>query len=110
MTGATDATRRRQEEVRRTLPFHDERDFEDARRGFVATLAPGVIHALAGSVAWDLDSFGFADEPESPDTVNPSLWRQFRLLMSHGLFEVVPGTRCGASTSRTSPSWRATRA
>ncbi len=28
---------------------------------------------------------------EAPPTVNPSLWRQSRLNMQHGLFEVVPG-------------------
>ena len=28
---------------------------------------------------------------EAPATVNPSLWRQSRLNMHHGLFEVVPG-------------------
>jgi alkyl sulfatase BDS1-like metallo-beta-lactamase superfamily hydrolase len=88
--GATDATRRWQEEVRASLPFHDQRDFEDARRGLIAPL-PGAVQTADGRVVWDLDSFAFASEEQAPGTVNPSLWRQFRLLMIHGLFEVAPG-------------------
>jgi alkyl sulfatase BDS1-like metallo-beta-lactamase superfamily hydrolase len=88
---ATDATRRLQEQVLQTLPFHDERDFEDAARGFMATLSPAVIRADDGRPVWDIDAFAFADQQEAPDTVNPSLWRQLRLLRFHGLFEVVPG-------------------
>jgi alkyl sulfatase BDS1-like metallo-beta-lactamase superfamily hydrolase len=91
MAQPTDATRRRNDELRRELPFHDTRDFEDARRGFIATLSPGVIRATDGRPVWDLESFGFASAEDAPATVNPSLWRQFRLLAFHGLFEVVPG-------------------
>ena len=34
---------------------------------------------------------GFLSAEEAPATVDPSLWRQSRLNMHHGLFEVVPG-------------------
>jgi len=37
MAQPTDTTRRRNNEVRRELPFDDTRDFDDARRGFIAT-------------------------------------------------------------------------
>jgi len=91
MAQPTDTTRRRNNEVRRELPFDDTRDFDDARRGFIATLSPGVIRATDGRPVWDLESFAFAASEEAPATVNPSLWRQFRLLGIHGMFEVVPG-------------------
>jgi alkyl sulfatase BDS1-like metallo-beta-lactamase superfamily hydrolase len=91
MAPATDATRRVHQQVRQTLPFHDTRDVDDARRGFIAELSPGVVSGTDGRVVWDLESFAFADPEEAPETVNPSLWRQLRLLMVHGLFEVVPG-------------------
>ncbi len=30
-------------------------------------------------------------QPDAPDTVHPSLWRQAQLNAIHGLFEVAPG-------------------
>ena len=44
-----------------------------------------------GRVVWSLEPYGFLSAAEAPATVNPSLWRQSRLNMHHGLFEVVPG-------------------
>lgn len=72
------------------LPFADTRDFDDARRGYISTLNPGVIHATDGRVVWDIDAYSYLDD-ECPDTVHPSLWRQARLNVIHGLFEVAPG-------------------
>jgi alkyl sulfatase BDS1-like metallo-beta-lactamase superfamily hydrolase len=77
------------------LPFEDESDFENARRGFIATLDADVITAPEeiagpGGVAYDLALFDFL-EGDAPDTANPSLWRQSRLNAMAGLFEVVPG-------------------
>ncbi len=56
-------------------PFDDTQDFDDARRGLMATLEPGVVHAADGRVVWDNDSYGFLTG-DCPDSVNPSLWRQ----------------------------------
>ena len=72
------------------FPFEDRRDFEDAERGFIATIEPGVIHGAAGNVVYDMDEFAFLDAEGSP-TVHPSLWRQSQLVQKHGLFEVVEG-------------------
>jgi alkyl sulfatase BDS1-like metallo-beta-lactamase superfamily hydrolase len=72
-----------------SLPFEDRQDFEDARRGFVAALEPGVVRS-DGRVVWDNDAYGFLTG-EAPPTVNPSLWRQSSLNAIQGLFEVVPG-------------------
>ena len=44
-----------------------------------------------GRTVWSLKPYGFIDSEEAPPTVDPSLWRQSRLNMHHGLFEVVPG-------------------
>ena len=42
-------------------------------------------------MVWSLEPYAFLSGAEAPPTVNPSLWRQSRLNMQHGLFEVVPG-------------------
>jgi alkyl sulfatase BDS1-like metallo-beta-lactamase superfamily hydrolase len=73
------------------LPFSDTRDFEEASRGFLGTLDHARITSAQGRVVWSLEPYGFLSEEEAPPTVDPSLWRQSRLNMNHGLFEVVPG-------------------
>jgi alkyl sulfatase BDS1-like metallo-beta-lactamase superfamily hydrolase len=75
----------------KALPFSDTRDFEDASRGFLGTLENARIVSAQGRVVWSLEPYGFLSEAEAPPTVDPSLWRQSRLNMNHGLFEVVPG-------------------
>ena len=69
----------------------DDADFERAHRGLIAQHATGRIEG-AYAPAWDIHRYDFigVDTP-SPDTVNPSLWRQSQLNMAHGLFEVAPG-------------------
>ena len=82
----TPATRQANQQVRLSLPFSDRQDFDDARRGFVATLSPLIVKGTGGRVAWDMESYAFLDG-ECPATVNPSLWRQAQLNAIHGLFE-----------------------
>jgi alkyl sulfatase BDS1-like metallo-beta-lactamase superfamily hydrolase len=77
--------------TRKTLPFEDTRDFDEAKRGFIATRPGARIATEQGRVVWSLEPYGFLDPEEAPPTVDPSLWRQSRLNMNHGLFEVVPG-------------------
>jgi len=92
---ATEATKTVQAEFRRVLPFDDTRDFDDARRGFIAALPEPVrITNAQGAPVWDLSQYGFLNTTsadDAPDTVNPSLWRVSKLNMLHGLFEVVDG-------------------
>jgi alkyl sulfatase BDS1-like metallo-beta-lactamase superfamily hydrolase len=73
------------------LPFSDTADFDDASRGFLGTLKNAAITNAQGRVVWSLEPYEFLAEEKAPATVNPSLWRQSRLNMHHGLFEVVPG-------------------
>jgi alkyl sulfatase BDS1-like metallo-beta-lactamase superfamily hydrolase len=75
----------------KALPFSDISDFEDASRGFLGTLENARIISAQGRVVWSLEAYGFLSDAEAPPTVDPSLWRQSRLNMNHGLFEVVPG-------------------
>ena len=67
------------------------RDFDEASRGFLGTLEHARIASAQGRVVWSLEPYGFLSEEKAPPTVDPSLWRQSRLNMNHGLFEVVPG-------------------
>jgi alkyl sulfatase BDS1-like metallo-beta-lactamase superfamily hydrolase len=73
-----------------TLPFSDTQDFDDATRGLVARREPNAIAADDGRVVWDNDTYAFL-QGDAPDTVNPSLWRQSKLVAQQGLFEVVEG-------------------
>jgi alkyl sulfatase BDS1-like metallo-beta-lactamase superfamily hydrolase len=71
------------------LPFGDRADFEDARRGFVGTLPEVEIRNADGRVVFSLKDYAFLAHEAAPDTVNPSLWRQARLNMNNGLFQVT---------------------
>jgi alkyl sulfatase BDS1-like metallo-beta-lactamase superfamily hydrolase len=73
-----------------SLPFHDTRDFDAARRGYLGGVDPAVVTDADGTVVWDNDSYAFV-AGEAPDTVHPSLWRQSTLVAMQGLYEVVPG-------------------
>jgi alkyl sulfatase BDS1-like metallo-beta-lactamase superfamily hydrolase len=72
------------------LRFEDRRDFEDADRGFIAKLDPGVVTSRDGRVVWDSDAYGFLSG-DCPDTANPSLWRQGQLCARQGLYQVTDG-------------------
>jgi len=72
------------------FPFHDRSDFEDADRGFVGALRPGVVEDASGRVVWDNDAYAFLAS-DCPDTANPSLWRQGQLASKQGLYEVCDG-------------------
>ncbi len=88
---ATRHTQAAQERVRSDagLDWADVQDFEDASRGFIARLETPTVTAADGTPTWDLTAYAFLDREEAPDTVNPSLWRQARVNMLHGLFKVA---------------------
>ena len=72
------------------LPFGNDEDFQLAERGLIARPESVVITDESGNVVWNLDRFSF-EFGEAPATVNPSLWRQARLNMKYGLYEVTDG-------------------
>ncbi|MBW5383389.1 alkyl/aryl-sulfatase [Brachyspira pilosicoli] len=74
---ATEYTKKENEKIKNYLPFNDNTDFENAKRGFIETSNGNV-------------SFPFISNQSAPDTVNPSLWRQAQLNNISGLFEVTP--------------------
>ncbi|HSQ68848.1 MAG TPA: alkyl sulfatase dimerization domain-containing protein [Steroidobacteraceae bacterium] len=76
---------------RATLPFDDQRDFEEAKRGFIAAPAYQQIMAEAGNVAWDIGSYDWLLQGRDFDSIHPSLQRIAVLNMAYGLYEVVPG-------------------
>jgi len=84
---ATQATLDTHQALRDYLPFDDTRDFENAQRGFIATIESGRIELPDGSVSYDMSQFQFL-EGEAPNTVNPSLWRQSQLNAMDGLYQV----------------------
>lgn len=75
---ATATTKKYNAEFAEYLPFDNTDDFDDAEKGFIGN-SDGNI------------SFEFISDQDSPDSVNPSLWRQSQLNNISGLFEVVSG-------------------
>ena len=73
------------------LPFADKRDFDEAKRGFIAEPPYTKIMADAGHVAWDMASYGWLLTGKDFESIHPSLQRQAVLNMAYGLYEVVPG-------------------
>ncbi len=85
---ASDATRVRQQALRARLPLEDRQAFEDAHRGLIETAKDLQVMGANGRTVWTLRGFEFLEKEESPDSVHPGLWRQARLNMFSGLFEV----------------------
>ena len=79
------------EQAKATLPFADERDFEEKDKGFIAPMKQMKIMADAGHAAWDMEAFSFLDENRDFDSIHPSLVRVSRLNQNYGLYEVIPG-------------------
>ena len=77
--------------VSATLPFEDKRDFDEAKKGFIAEPPYKQIMADAGQVAWDMASYQWLLQGKDFQSINPSLQRQAVLNMAYGLYEVLPG-------------------
>jgi alkyl sulfatase BDS1-like metallo-beta-lactamase superfamily hydrolase len=80
-----------QKALRTTLPFEDQRDFEEHQRGFVAAPPYRRITGESGETVWDIGQYDFLLNGQSLDSIHPSLQRQATLNMNYGLYEVVPG-------------------
>ena len=89
---AAPATKRANESLLTQLDWDNHEDFENAARGYIAGLEDPIIRNAQGAVVWDLSAYPFLQDETAPASVNPSLWRQSRLLaLYHGLFEVTEG-------------------
>ena len=77
--------------VSATLPFEDKRDFDEAKKGFIAEPPFLKIMADAGNVAWDMGSYQWLLQGKDFPSIHPSLQRQAVLNMAYGLYEVLPG-------------------
>ena len=76
--------------VKERLPLSDAQDFEDAKRGLIASDPALRVQTADGRTIWNMPAYDFI-QGEAPPSVNPSLWRQARLNDIHGLFEVTEG-------------------
>ena len=76
--------------VKAELPFSDKRDFDEAKKGFIAAPPFKQIMADAGHVAWDMGSYDWLLGGQDFASIHPSLQRQAVLNMAYGLYEVVP--------------------
>lgn len=76
---------------RENIDMSNETDWADSQRGFIAKMETQLIDGKNGESVWDLNQYAFLEKEDSPLTVNPSLWRQARLNMINGLFEVTGG-------------------
>ena len=88
-TAATEHTIHANEAVKTGLDFNDRQDFEDASRGFIATVNASAIMTEDGKESYSLEGWDFLKN-DVPETANPSLWRQSQLNRFNGLFEVIP--------------------
>ena len=86
---ATEATKAANAALAERLPLDQAGDFEDASHGLLAQIQEDIVDEN-GKVVWAVHAQDFI-KGDAPDTVNPSLWRQQRLLAEHGLFEVKDG-------------------
>ncbi len=85
-------TIRGQEALRRSLPLTDQRDFAEAKKGFIAAPTSRQILNAEGKPVWDIGAFDFLLEAESGekdfDSIHPSLQRQALLNMNYGLYQL----------------------
>ncbi|MEZ8864311.1 alkyl/aryl-sulfatase [Vibrio splendidus] len=90
---ASKATIATNQAVLKALPFSNKQDFEDAKRGLIAVQDTVTVKNEAGDVVWDLEEYKkyISLDKASPESVNPSLWRNAQLNMINGLFKVADG-------------------
>jgi len=85
-TSTMDANRSVLDEMQQFSPL----DFEQARRGLIASDPALRVKGPEDNVIFDQTAYQFI-KGEAPASVNPSLWRQEKLNNIHGLFKVTDG-------------------
>lgn len=84
---ATSYTTKANNKVLNELPFSDQTDYDNAKKGFIATIDAGVIKLDNGQTSYSMKQFDFIKN-KAPAEANPSLWRQSELNSINGLFKV----------------------
>ncbi len=87
---ATSFSKKSNDDLLDYLPFADKTDYENARKGFIATIESGEIKDANGNVIYSMKQYDFI-KGDAPSTTNPSLWRQSELNSINGLFKVTDG-------------------
>ncbi len=87
---ATSFTQNENKKLYDYLDFQDKTDYENARKGFIATIDSGIIRQDNGELAFSMKQFDFL-KGEAPAEANPSFWRQSELNAINGLFKVTEG-------------------
>lgn len=89
-TAVSSSTLQAHKAVNQKLNINNQQDFEQASKGLIAKAPNEAILNSSGEVIWDNSAYKFI-QGDSPDTVNPSLWRQEKLNNIRGLFKVSEG-------------------
>ncbi|HEY4286635.1 MAG TPA: alkyl sulfatase dimerization domain-containing protein [Puia sp.] len=87
---ASSFTQKKQQEIQAYLPFNDKTDYDDAHKGFIATIESGEIKDDKGNVVYSMKQYDFI-KGQAPATTNPSLWRESEINSINGLFKVTDG-------------------
>lgn len=85
---ATFFTLKENKKLTEYLDFKDKTDYENARKGFIATIDEGIINQANGQLSFSMKKFEFI-KGDAPNEANPSLWRQSELNAINGLFKVT---------------------
>ncbi len=86
---ASEQTQKVLRQARSQLPFNDQQDFLEQRRGFVASPDFSEIRAADGSLVWSMQQYDFVHDDDAAQAVHPSLLRQARLNTAFGLYQVT---------------------
>ena len=85
---ATTITKQINEDVYQVLDFDDTQEEEFAKKCFITAPDSLQITDDDGNVVWNMDNYDFVRDTDSPDSANPSLWRNTKSNANYGLFQV----------------------
>ena len=85
---ATTITKQINEDVYQVLDFDDTQEEEFAKKGFITAQDSLQITDDDVNVVWNMDNYDFVRDADSPDSANPSLWRNTKSNANYGLFQV----------------------
>ena len=87
---ASPSTLLKQQTVNKQLDLTDQASFVQANKGLIAKADNLQVRNANNDIIWDNQRYQFI-QGDSPDSVNPSLWRQEKINNISGLFKVTEG-------------------